>query len=528
MCQRSGRCHHDQMDSSDVLSIVGRRTVGDILRAAAERTPDREFVVFDDLEGNVQRFTWRTVLDRSLEFAGALTAASVGRGDFVHLHLPNCPEFLFAWFGCALSGTVMVPTNTASSAAELEYVLGHVGASLSVTTAEYAETVARARRAAGVVDVVWTHDLLGSLPRTPIVNPEVRPTDDLAIMYTSGTTSRPKGVRVTQANYVFAGEAMAAGLALTPEDRLLAVLPLFHANAQYYSVMGAAVSGGTVIISSRFSASSWADTAIRHGVTIGSLFAAPIRMILAKQHRPPREPHRLRVVLFAQNITAVEQEQWERIIGAPLLQLYGMTETIGPPLMNPLWGERRHDSLGRATLGYQCRITDDDGRAVAQGTVGELQVFGVPGVSLMAGYLNDPDATATTMSGGWIRTGDLVREDFDGSISFVTRAKDMIKRSGENIAAGEIEDVLLAHPDVLDVAVVGVPDPMHDEQIIAFVVTADGTLDPGTLREWCTARLARFRVPEEFAIRSALPRTSVGKIQKQVLRAQWLSGIAGS
>jgi len=301
------------------------------------------------------------------------------------------------------------------------------------------------------------------------------------------------------------------------------VLPLFHANAQYYSVMSALVTGATVVLGARFSATGWVDTAIRHAATVGSLFAAPIRMILAKPSRPRWRSHDLRVVAFAQNLTSAEHAAWERDVGAPLLQLYGMTETIGPPLMNPLWTGRRHDSLGRVALGYRCRITDRDGACVAPGQVGELRVGGVPGVSLMAGYLNDPDATAQALTDGWLRTGDLVREDPDGLLTFVARAKDMIKRAGENIAAGEIEDVLMGHPGVLDAAVVGIPDPIRDETIVAFVVTADGEIDADALRQWCADRLARFRVPEFFTGRTALPRTSVGKIQKQVLREEWVT-----
>jgi crotonobetaine/carnitine-CoA ligase len=511
------------MREADVLSVVGRRTVADVLLAGAERTPERELLVFDDLDGGVQRFSWREVLARANAVARALAGAGIRPGDHVHLHLPNCPEFLFVWFGCAVRGAAIVPTNVASSSPELEYILGHVGAALSVTDADGIDVVRRARQAAGVPDAVWRSDALPDANGTELPRREVDPRADLAIMYTSGTTSRPKGVRVTHANYVFAGESVAAGLGLVPDDRFLVVLPLFHANAQYYSIMSALVTGATVILTARFSASGWVDTAIRHQATVGSLFAAPIRMILAKPSHPRWRSHTLRVVAFAQNLTAAEHRAWERDVGAPLLQLYGMTETIGPPLMNPLWAARRHDSLGRVGLGYRCLVTDRDGICVAPGQVGELRVGGVPGVSLMAGYLNDPEATAQTLIDGWLRTGDLVREDPDGLLTFVARAKDMIKRAGENIAAGEIEDVLMGHPEVLDAAVVGIPDPMRDETIVAFVVTADGEVDADALRDWCADRLARFRVPEFFAGRTALPRTSVGKIQKQALREEWVT-----
>jgi crotonobetaine/carnitine-CoA ligase len=190
--------------------------------------------------------------------------------------------------------------------------------------------------------------------------------------------------------------------------------------------------------------------------------------------------------------------------------------------MNPLWGHRRHNALGRAALGYACRVVGDEGAPVPTGEVGELHVAGIPGISLMAGYLKDPAATDAVLSDGWLRTGDLVRQDDDGLLSFVSRNRDMIKRAGENIAASEIEEVLLLHPGVADAAVIGAPDAMRDETIVAFVVLKDGPpVEECVLRDWCVERLASFRVPSFFALRSKLPRTSVGKIQKQRLRDEW-------
>ena len=509
------------MQSSDVLSVVGRRTLAHVLRAGFDRSPDRPLLVYDDLDGGVQTYTWRDVFARSLALATRLADAGIGPGDRVHLHLPNRPEFLFHWFAAAMRGAVMVPTNVGSSVAELTYILGHVGAQLSVTDSAGMDVVGGARAAARLSGATWLGDADPLVRGDESAVVACDPLTDLSVMYTSGTTSRPKGVRVTHGNYIFAGESVANGLGLTDDDRFLVVLPLFHANAQYYSVMSTLITGGTIILAARFSASGYIDTAVRHAATVGSLFAAPIRMILAKPSRPEWRAHRLRVVAFAQNLTLGEQAAWERDVGAPLLQLYGMTETIGPPLMNPLHGPRRHDSLGRVVLGYRCMITDRRGDAVQRGEVGELRVGGIPGISLMAGYLKDEAATAAVMSNGWLRTGDLVREDDDGLVTFVTRAKDMIKRAGENIAAGEIEDVLMLHPAVADAAVVGVPDQIRDETIVAFVVAADGELDATALRAWCAERLARFRIPEFFAARTGLPRTSVGKIQKQVLRDEW-------
>jgi crotonobetaine/carnitine-CoA ligase len=517
--------------ATDILSVVGKRTVPDILRAGVERAPDRTLLIYDDLDGQVESYTWSEVYDGAVALASRLTDAGVRPGQCIHLHLPNRPEFLLYWFAAALLGAVIVPTNIASASSELEFIISHVGAPLSVTDADGLSLVTRARAATGIGGSTWQCDAVPALHDSSSIDdpalPAPDPLNDLAVMYTSGTTARPKGVRVTHANYIYAGESVAAGLGLTNEDRFLVVLPLFHANAQYYSVMSTLVSGGTIILTRRFSASTYVDTAIRHQATVGSLFAAPMRMILAKPSQPYWRTHRLRVVAFAQNITPDDLARWERTVGAPLLQLYGMTETIGPPLMNPLWGHRRHNALGRAALGYACRIVGDQGVPVAPGEVGELHVAGVPGISLMAGYLNDPDATDAVLSDGWLRTGDLVRQDDDGLLSFVGREKDMIKRAGENIAASEIEAVLLLHPAVADAAVIGAPDPMRDETIVAFVVLKHGApVEERLLRDWCAERLATFRVPSFFALRSQLPRTAVGKVRKQLLREEWARRLA--
>lgn len=506
------------------LSVADRRTIPAMLELGAEAEPDRELLVFDPLDEEPTSFSRAEVLARTLGFAERLRGAGIGAGDAIHVHLGNRPEFLFTWFAAAVLGAKIVPTNVVSSPAEVGFITRHSGAAVSVTDRGLADAV---RVAAKDVDLdlpvlVCEDDLEGAVASEPRLFAAGDTRRDLAVMYTSGTTARPKGVRVTHANYIYAGETVAAALRLRSDDRFLTVLPLYHANAQYYSAMGTLVSGGTLILASRFSASRYAKLARRHRATVGSLFAAPIRMILRQQAEEDWREHSLREVVFAQNLTDGEVELWDEMIGAPLLQLYGMTETIGPPLMNPLDGRRRHDALGRPTLGYSCRILREDGSSVDVGEPGELEVRGVPGVSVMAGYLDDLDATAETLKDGWLSTGDLVELAEDGLLNFVGRTKDMIKRGGENVAAGEVELVLQGHPGVADAAVVGVPDEIRDEQIVAFVVAAESVaVDEEALIEWCEERLAKFRVPSVVRFVPDLPRTAVGKIQKNRLRAAW-------
>ena len=188
--------------------------------------------------------------------------------------------------------------------------------------------------------------------------------------------------------------------------------------------------------------------------------------------------------------------------------------------MNPVDGERRNMSMGRTVAGYATDLVDDDGRPVPPGATGQIVVRGTPGRSLMKGYYKNPEATAATLRNGWLWTGDAARQDPEGYYHFVDRAKDMIKRAGENVAASEVEAAVREHPGVFDCAVIGVPDEMRDEAILAVVVPRDDALREEEVIDWCRARLAGFRVPQLVVFRDALPRTAVGKIQKHVLRAE--------
>ena len=394
---------------------------------------------------------------------------------------------------------------------------------------------ARLRRTARRRRLVDFGRLVAHCPETPPAAPAPSPTDEAAILYTSGTTARPKGVLVTHANYLCAGETVARAVRLTPEDRQLCVLPLFHGNAQYYSTMSALVAGASVALMARFSASRFFDQAIAHRCTVSSLFAAPIRMLLAQPRRPEHAGNDLRTVIFAQSVTPAQLVEWEERFRAPLMQLWGMTETMGPPIINPLDGERRNMSMGLPAPGYSSRLVDESGLPVARGEIGQIVVQGEPGLSLMKGYYKHPDATAETLRDGWLWSGDNARQDDDGYYHFVDRAKDMIKRAGENVAASEVEAVIREHPGVFDCAVIGVPDEMRDEAILAVVVPRGGEegrpAAPLTEEEvigWCRARLADFRVPQFVRFREELPRTSVGKIRKHVLRAELGSDAGGS
>lgn len=515
------------------LTIADGRTLRGELEQRAALNGDRVWLIYEAIDESARSFTYAEFLDNVQRTARMLRELGVRPGDRILVHLGNCPEFLLVWFGAACIGAVIVPTNSASSDAELEYLCTHSESMLVVVSADAVERAERLRAAcAGVRHIlvrgesppgtVSLDEALGAMP--PGAPPhQPRSDDEVAILYTSGTTSRPKGCLITNANYVHVGEAVAQHIGLGPDDRQLAVLPFFHGNAQYYSTMSALVVGGSIVVAERFSASRYFATATRHGATVGSLFAAPMRMILAQPESATAAAHCLRLVFFAQSLTPAQLDEWQRRCHVPLMQIYGMTEQLGQPLANPLHGVRDNMSIGRPTLAFQCRVVDDDGRDVPDGDTGQLLVAGIPGVSLMKGYFRDPAATQVAMRANWLWTGDNVRRRADGFFEFVDRSKDMIKRAGENVAASEVEAVLKAHPAVFDAAVIGVPDPLRDEAIVAFVVLradADPSPTAAEIVAWCAGRLARFRVPQLVEFRAELPRTSVGKIQKHLLRAE--------
>jgi crotonobetaine/carnitine-CoA ligase len=512
-----------------VLSTVGNRTIAAMLAEHARRSPEREFLVFEDNAQQVEVFTWKQADAIVNRIAALFYERGVSQGTKVNIHLTNCPEFVFSWFACARLGAIIVPTNTASSLNELAYILQHAECKIGITEPAFAQQFADMQALyPGLQEVFITGQQpfltamrgISGVSMPPSV--KVRPEDDAAILYTSGTTARPKGVQVTHANYVYAGETIAKGMRLQPEDRFLTVLPLFHGNAQYYSMMSILVTGATLLLMGRFSASRYFEQAIRHQASVASLFAAPMRMLLAQPHNSQARNHRLRLALFAQSLSPIQLQEWEKRFAVPLIQIYGMTETMGTPLMNPLDDKREPLSIGRPALGYVCRVVDEHGNDVPPGVVGQLLVGGLPGISLMRGYYKDEAATGAVLRDGWLYTGDNVSYDEDGYVYFVDRLKDMIKRSGENIAASEVESVIKEHPAIFDAAVVGVPDVMRDEAIVAFVVPHQGlTISAQEIMNWCSTRLAKFKVPSFVEIVEALPRTPVGKIQKQVLRQRW-------
>jgi crotonobetaine/carnitine-CoA ligase len=511
------------------MDVTGARTLHRILSYHADTRPDATFLSFEGAD-STEEYTFAQIEKAANRFAHSLRSLGLSKGDRINLHLGNRPEFIIAWLGASKLGVSVVPTNPAFSANEWRYIVEHSKARVLLVEPAQLQAALELRDQLAMLrsiivcgpeaeGLAFDAFLAGGDDRDPGV--KVSADDECAVNYTSGTTSRPKGIVTTHANYVYAGEAQGRHICLRPDDRYLVVLPFFHASGQTHSTIPALVFGASIAVMHRFSASRYFDQVLRYDVTLGSLFAAPIRMILSNPVRAEHRKSRMRLALYAQNVTTAQLDEWERRYGVPLIQIWGMTETMSLPVMEPVCGPRKRMSMGMAIYGYELRVVDPTGKDVAPGTVGELVVRGVPGRTMMKEYLDNPQATAETIRGEWLYSGDNVRMDEDGYFFFVDRGKDLIKRAGENVSASEVEAVIREHPDVMDAAVIGVPDPMLDEVVKALVIRkASSAIGEADVFEWCRARLTPFKVPALVEFCEDFPRTSVGKIQKHLLRAE--------
>jgi crotonobetaine/carnitine-CoA ligase len=335
--------------------------------------------------------------------------------------------------------------------------------------------------------------------------------DDPAVLIpTSGTTGRSKLVTQTHRAYAMAGEGFPWWLGLTEDDRLMTSLPLFHINAPAYSVLGSIAARASLVLLPRFSASGFIDSARRYGATEFNAIGAMLEILMRQPERPDDADNPLRVAYAGPTPPEERHLEFERRFGLELRSGYAMSETPygtvwahGTRPYGTIGAPRQHPTLGRVN---EARVSAD----------GELELRNP---AVMKGYWGMPEETERVLaSDGWLKTGDLVRENDDGTYTFLGRKKEVIRRRGENVAPAEIEEALASHPDVVEVAVVGVPSELSEEDIKAFVVMRDGVEpDFDELHDWAAQRLTPFKVPSSYEALDELPHTATGRVAKHRL-----------
>src|SRR4051794_40046237 len=515
---------------------MGERTLSDLLDEQAGQYGDRTFLVYEDRQEQISELTYAAFRERVLRCAAGLAAEGIGEGDFVVVHLRNSPEILYAWFALARLGAVFVPSNIANTKPELEHIIGFTKATMAITEPELLEPVEQAIGALGLPTRVLVargeagghgrfDDLFGHGDQPP--EADVRSDDVTELIFTSGTTRKPKAVMLTHANCLRAGLDAVHCLWLQDGERFLTALPVFHVNAQAMSLLGVLTIGGTLIVVQEFRATKFWEQVRRHEATQTCLVAMQLRTVLAQPPQEGEHDHSVRRLFFAINVTDAEKDAFEDRFGVTLINGYGLSEGMTLLTCSPIVGPRRWPSIGLPSPGRRLLLLDDEGNEVAPGEVGEIVAVGSPGRDIMLGYYKDEEATAAALRGDRLHTGDNAYADEAGYLYFFDRKKDMIKRAGENVSAIEVEWVLIDHPKVTEASVVGVPDDIRDEAVAAVVVAVEpGAVTAEELIEYCRTRLSKFKVPTIVTFAEELPKTSIGKVRKDELRKLLSSKVA--
>ncbi len=517
-----------------MLEIDGR-TIGEVFGAAADTFADNDFLcVPRDLErrydADGRRITFAAAGRLVGEWREALSAAAYGHGHRIAVLLENRPEMLIVKLACAMLGISWVPINPDYRAAEMAYVLRDSGADLAIAVPEHADLVRAAIAEAGTDIECWLFDgTPDGLPRARTAVPiagGVDPQTEASLLYTSGTTGRPKGCILGHeyelmmgAWYASRGGRMTIGVGC---ERVYNPLPLFHVNAAIAQFYGMLVTGNCQIIPERFSRSRWWPEVRETRATGCHYLGVVIPVLMNEPPGPGDREHGLKWG-FGAGVEPTLHRAFEERFGFPLVEGWGMTEMcrILVDTEEPRQVDTR--AMGRPGPELEVRVVDADDCDVVPGEPGEMVVrhsAETPRKGAFSGYLNQPEATEDAWRGGWFHTGDTVRQDQTGMLYFVDRKKNIIRRSGENIAAAEIEACLQAHAAVAQVAVVAVADEMRDEEVFACIVANERQPGSELAREifdYCFAELAYYKAPGWILFMDELPVTGTQKIQKHMI-----------
>ncbi|MFI9759498.1 long-chain fatty acid--CoA ligase [Streptomyces sp. NPDC051963] len=483
----------------------------------ARKTPHRTAVVHDGTT-----ITYAALYERTTRLARALRAAGVRRGDRIAYLGPNHPSFLETLFAAGTLGAVFVPLNIRLAGPEIAYQLTDSGARVLVYAPRFAGLVAGLPGNSDVrtyVEVGPEYDrLLADASDEPIDEP-VTGDDTCLILYTSGTTGRPKGAMLTHANATWNAVNFLIDKDLHADERALVAAPLFHIAGLTVLSLPVLLKGGTLVLVEAFDPADTLDLVERQRITYMFGVPAMFEQIARHPRWPDADLSSLRMLSCGGAPVPTPLIETYQARGLTFLQGYGMTEALGVLFLDGEHSVSKAGSAGVPHFFADVRVLRPDLTPVDVGETGEVVVRGP---SVMSGYWGLPEETAAAFVDGWFRTGDAARVDEDGYVFVVDRIKDMIISGGENIYPAEIEDLLLAHPDIVECAVIGVPDDKWGEVPRAVVVPRAGAdLDPDEVLASLSGRLAKYKIPKSVVLADELPRTASGKLLKSRVRKRY-------
>jgi acyl-CoA synthetase (AMP-forming)/AMP-acid ligase II len=493
---------------------VNSRRAGTVRALIDRQAAVRPDAVFALATESAQQLRYAELLARSVRVATLLQAQGCQPGDTVSLVMPNGLGTLQLLLGALHGGWCVNPVNLLSQAEQMRYVLEHSDCALILASGEWVEKVEALSPRAPVLAV--DHENL-MLPDRPTATPTPSPEATALLMYTSGTTGRPKGVMLTQANLVANALAIRAEHQLAPADRVLGVLPLYHINAFAVTMLAPLASGGSVAMAPRFSAARFWAQAIDSRCTWLNFVPTIASYLIEGPEAPSRDA--LGAIRFARSASAALPPEhlraFEQRFGIGIVETMGLTETVAPCFSNPLDAtQRKLGSVGRAS-GCEARVIDAALQPLPDGQTGEIAIRGP---NVMRGYYKNEAATREAFTpDGWLRSGDLGHRDSDGFFFVTGRIKELIIKGGENIAPREIDEALLRHPAVLEAAAVGIPDKHYGQEILACVVLrpgAEASDVEADLRSFCEQHLGRYKAPKLIRFVAELPRGPSGKVQR--------------
>jgi long-chain acyl-CoA synthetase len=485
--------------------------LGNFLSASAARNPRKTAVVLEN-----ERISYEQLEHSSASVARWLLGQGCRPGDRIALHWPNSIEMVKLLFACFKAGMIAVPVNILLKAPEVTYILVHSKAAICFAHPDLIRVTKEAccDRASGVRLQSSLEGLEDGDEK--IALPNVNDHDPALILYTSGTTARPKGVTHTYCT-LLEGVRLVCSAAPDSLQTVLVMTQMAYISAICVGLLPPVVTGGTCVLVPAFDAPLVLDLIERFQCSCTFGLPSMVQFLLEEQSRKPREVRSLRTFLAGGDCVPMRaQERFQALFGIPLRETYGMTET-GPSATNPA-DAIRSGSLGKPLDGVEVRVVDSEGSDAPDGKIGEIAVRSPAN---FAGYWDDPVATGEALRGGWLHSGDLARRDADGYLWFEGRKKEIIVRDGINISPQEVEEAIYNHPAVLEVGVIGMPDPLpaHGERVVAFVSLRDGMVaNEGDLRDHAFQRLADFKVPEKIMFVTRLPKGITGKIQRRALK----------